>query len=140
MYVENKALVEGLTVTLLVTTLTAHILLVLKNSITDCVIGEVERLSGDNRQDTNGAVISEFYTSGKELYDNEGVVFAKSEDSGLVDALGAGVYAGKVKAPIVLASKGLTYEQEDALKDIKVKDKLYQVGYGVDSSVIEFLR
>lgn len=99
-----------------------------------------KRLSGETRQDTNGAVISEFYASGKELYDNEGVVFAKSEDSGLVDALGAGVYAGKVKAPIVLASKGLTYEQEDALKDIKVKDKLYQVGYGIDSSVIEFLR
>lgn len=99
-----------------------------------------KRLSGDTRQDTNGAVISEFYTNGKELYDNEGVVFAKSEDCGLVDALGAGVYAGKVKAPIVLASKGLTYEQEDALKDIKVKDKLYQVGYGIDSSVIEFLR
>ncbi|WP_092923889.1 cell wall-binding repeat-containing protein [Romboutsia hominis] len=99
-----------------------------------------KRLSGDTRQDTNGAVISEFYTNGKELYDNEGVVFAKSEDSGLVDALGAGVYAGKVKAPIVLASKGLTYEQEDALKDIKVKDKLYQVGYGIDNSVIEFLR
>lgn len=99
-----------------------------------------KRLSGDTRQDTNGAVISEFYTNGKELYDNEGVVFAKSEDSGLVDALGAGVYAGKVKAPIVLASKGLTYEQEDALKDIKVKDKLYQVGYGVNNSVIEFLR
>ena len=99
-----------------------------------------KRLSGDTRQDTNGAVISEFYTNGKELYDNDGVVFAKSEDSGLVDALGAGVYAGKVKAPIVLASKGLTYDQEDALKDIKVKDKLYQVGYGVDSSVIEFLR
>ncbi|MDB8789331.1 cell wall-binding repeat-containing protein [Romboutsia sp. 1001216sp1] len=99
-----------------------------------------KRLSGDTRQDTNGAVISEFYTSGKELYDNEGVVFAKSEDSGLVDALGAGVYAGKVKAPIVLASNNLTYEQEDALKDIKVKDKLYQVGYGIDNSVIEFLR
>ena len=99
-----------------------------------------KRLSGETRQDTNGAVISEFYTNGKEFYDNEGVVFAKSEDSGLVDALGAGVYAGKVKAPIVLASKGLTYEQEDALKDIKVKDKLYQVGYGIDSSVIEFLR
>lgn len=99
-----------------------------------------KRLSGETRQDTNGAVISEFYTSGKELYDNEGVVFAKSEDIGLVDALGAGVYAGKVKAPIVLASKSLTYEQEDALKDIKNKDKLYQVGYGIDSSVIEFLR
>ena len=99
-----------------------------------------KRLSGDTRQDTNGAVISEFYTNGKEFYDNEGVVFAKSEDSGLVDALGAGVYAGKVKAPIVLASNNLTYEQEDALKDIKVKDKLYQVGYGIDSSVIEFLR
>lgn len=99
-----------------------------------------KRLSGETRQDTNGVVISEFYTNGKELYDNEGVVFTKSEDSGLVDALGAGVYAGKVKAPIVLASKGLTYEQEDALKGIRVKDKLYQVGYGVDSSVIEFLR
>lgn len=99
-----------------------------------------KRLSGETRQDTNGAVISEFYTNGKELYDNEGVVFAKSEDSGLVDALGAGVYAGKIKAPIVLASNSLTYEQEDALKDIKVKDKLYQVGYGIDSSVFEFLR
>lgn len=99
-----------------------------------------KRLSGETRQDTNGDVISEFYTSGKELYDNEGVVFAKSEDTGLVDALGAGVYAGKVKAPIVLASNSLTYDQEDALKDVKVKDKLYQVGYGIDSSVIEFLR
>lgn len=67
-----------------------------------------KRLSGENRQDTNAAIIKEFYGVDKELYNDDCLVVAKSNDGSLVDALSAGAYASKVNAPIVLAGSELS--------------------------------
>lgn len=115
-----------------------------KNNISNQVIIDIlklnidhKNLSGENRQDTNAAVIKEFYTENKELYENGSVVFSKSEDVSLVDALGAGALASNIDAPIVLASNELSEEQEDILTMIKNKDKAIEVGYGISSNVLE---
>lgn len=98
-----------------------------------------KRLSGENRQDTNAAIIKEFYGVGKELYSEECMVVVKSNDDGLVDALSAGAFASKANAPIVLASSGLSENQEDILNSINKKKSLIQVGYGIYNNVIEFI-
>lgn len=98
-----------------------------------------KRLSGENRQDTNAAIIKEFYGVGKELYSEECMVVVKSNDDGLVDALSAGAFSSKANAPIVLASSGLSENQEDILNSINKKKSLIQVGYGIYNNVIEFI-
>ena len=106
---------------------------------------EVKRLAGANRQDTNAAVINEFAS---EL--PNGVVIAKSDNKGMVDALAAGALAAKEGSHIVLSSGDLSEKQEDALDktifvlgathDLPKKvDTKIQVGYGVAKSVIEFI-
>ncbi|MGL6107201.1 cell wall-binding repeat-containing protein [Romboutsia sp.] len=99
----------------------------------------VKRIEGERRQDTNAAVIKEFYTNGKELYNNGGIIISKSTDEGLVDSLAAGILGDKINAPIVLATDSLTYDQEDVLTELKSKDNKLQVGYGVSSKVAEYI-
>ena len=96
---------------------------------------EVKRLSGVGRQETNAAVIEQF---GSQL--PGGVVVAKSDNKGMVDALSAGAFAAAKDAHIVLATNTLTDEQEDALAPLK-KDNVTkkQVGYGIGASVIQFV-
>lgn len=98
-----------------------------------------KRLSGEDRQDTNAAIINEFYGVGKELYNEETMVVAKSNDDSLVDALSAGAFASKVNAPIVLAGNELSEDQEDILISINKKKSLVQVGYGICNSVLDFI-
>lgn len=107
----------------------------------------VKRLSGDNRQDTNAEVIEEFFTGNKATIPAATkVVVAKSDNKGMVDALGAGLYAGKMKAPVVLATNSLTEDQEDALNNAAIKIKndeninKIQIGEGIASAVIKFIK
>ena len=98
-----------------------------------------KRLAGSNRQDTNAAIIKEFYGVDKELYNDDCIVVAKSNDESIVDALSAGAYASKVNAPIVLAGSELSENQDDVLISIDKKKSLIQVGYGIYNSVLDFI-
>lgn len=106
--------------------------------------GDIERLSGDTRQDTNAAVIEKFFTTDKV----DQVVVAKSDNKGMVDALGAGLYAGLNNAPVVLATNSLTEDQEDALDNVKIEVKKVNetklsklvAGEGIASSVIKYVK
>ncbi|MDB8789330.1 cell wall-binding repeat-containing protein [Romboutsia sp. 1001216sp1] len=101
---------------------------------------EVKRLAGDGRQETNAAVIEQFRNQLP-----QGVVVAKSDNKGMIDALSAGAFAAAKDAHIVLATNKLVEEQEDALAPLKDKeDKAFattkaQVGYGIGASVIQFV-
>ncbi|WP_270942955.1 cell wall-binding repeat-containing protein [Romboutsia lituseburensis] len=107
--------------------------------------GDIERLSGDTRQDTNAAVIEKFFTTDKVGK----VVVAKSDNKGMVDALGAGLYAGLNNAPVVLATNSLSEDQEDALDKLKIEvdaatnlTKLNKLvaGEGIASSVVKYVK
>lgn len=100
--------------------------------------GDIKRLSGETRQDTNAEVIEEFFTASTK------VVVAKSDNKGMVDALGAGLYAGLNNAPVVLATNSLTDDQEDALDKMTItndtKINRVAVGNGIASSVIKYIK
>lgn len=113
-----------------------------ENSVSDVVAQElvdagvttVTRTKGDNRQETNAAVIAKFHSSAAAE-----IVYAKSNDAGLVDALGAGAYAAKNNAPLVLATNSLTESQEDALQPHKAATAKTQAGYGIKDVVAKFI-
>lgn len=103
--------------------------------------GKIERLSGDNRQDTNAKVVTKFFEDAKS------VVVAKSDNNGMVDALGAGLYAAKTSdegAPVILATNNLTEDQEDYLNkhtEINKNDaSKVMVGNGISSSIAKFIK
>ena len=114
------------------------------------VNGTVRRISGENRQGTNAAIIKAYYTDTNSGVVNginkvESVVVAKdgrgSENNiELVDALTAANLAAQKNAPIVLAKSSLSTEQMDAinLRGQSAKS-LYQVGIGVERPVVETL-
>lgn len=116
------------------------------NEILDVVktSGDIERLSGDNRQDTNADVVDRFFEKAKK------VVVAKSDNKGMVDALGAGLYAGLEKAPVILATNNLTKDQEDYLNkntniDVDAAGKTaanskVMVGNGISSTIAKFIK
>lgn len=119
------------------------------------VVGQanIERLSGDNRQDTNAEVVEKFFgetvdldSVTAEVQSADKVVVAKSDNNGMVDALGAGLYAGLNKAPVLLATNNFTEDQEDYLRDMNIKagdankvNKLI-VGNGVSSTIAKFIK
>ena len=100
----------------------------------------VRRISGENRQGTNAAIIKTFYY-------NSGVNAAKSvivakdgkgNNGQLVDALTAANLGAQFNAPVVLATSSLSADQLDALQlRGKSAESLYQVGIGVERSVVE---
>ncbi|MPN16866.1 hypothetical protein SDC9_164213 [bioreactor metagenome] len=107
----------------------------------------IKRLSGDNRQDTNAEVIEEFFVTGNPSGNTAAtkVVVAKSDNKGMVDALGAGLYAGLNNAPVVLATNSLTEDQEDAIDQIVINKtqttiNRVAVGNGIASSVIKYIK
>ena len=72
----------------------------------------------------------------------ESVIVAKDgkgNKSALVDALTAANLAAQTNAPVVLATDKLSDDQIDAirLRELQKADSLYQVGHGVDKSVME---
>ncbi|MDY6232899.1 cell wall-binding repeat-containing protein [Peptostreptococcus porci] len=104
-------------------------------------VGEsrVKRVAGADRQETNAAVINEFY--GKA----DGLFVAKSDTKSLVDALAAGPLAGAKKFPIVLATNALTDSQKMAVRNHVVNYKtqaskgyanVYEIGMGINSAVM----
>ena len=99
---------------------------------------KVKRLAGDNRFETNAAVIKEFY-KGKTA---NGVVLVKdgvATKNELIDALSAANYAARMDAPIVLASTSLKDNQKDALLNVTVPkaSTIAQVGIGAEITVLE---
>ena len=104
----------------------------------------VRRIAGANRQATNAAIIKEFYHDGSTINginNQESVIVAKdgrAKKTDLVDALTAANLAAQTNAPVVLATDKLSAEQLDALQLRGQKsDSLYQVGHGVERSVVE---
>ena len=106
----------------------------------------IRRIEGANRQATNAAIIKEFY-HGEYLNSVNGVKEVKSvivakdgrgNNDQLVDALTAANLAVQFKAPVVLATKSLSADQLDALQlRGKSAESLYQVGHGVERSIME---
>ena len=106
----------------------------------------VRRIAGENRQATNAAIIKEFYHAGATtngVVNQESVIVAKDgrgNKTALVDALTAANLAAQTNAPVVLATDKLTEDQIDAIRlRGKSADSLYQVGIGVERSVVETL-
>ena len=103
----------------------------------------VRRISGLDRQATNTAIIKEFYHDTTTLngINQESVIVAKDgkgNKSALVDALTAANLVAQTNAPVVLATDKLSDDQIDAIRLRAQKaDSLYQVGHGVDRSVME---
>ena len=104
----------------------------------------VRRISGENRQATNAAIIKEFYHDGNTvngINNLESVIVAKDgrgNKNALVDALTAANLAAQTNAPVVLATSSLSADQLDAVQlRAKKADSLYQVGHGVERSVME---
>ena len=107
----------------------------------------VNRIQGANRKATNAAVIEKYYrTTGNAGFANavgsaQNVIVAKDGQNrpiDLVDALAAANMASEKKAPIVLATKALSKEQETVIKS-HAKDAygLFQVGGQVERPVMK---
>ena len=100
----------------------------------------VRRIAGENRQATNAAIIKEFYNDANGIK-VESVIVAKDgkgNKSALVDALTAANLGAHFNAPVVLATNSLSEDQIDALNlRAKSSKSLYQVGIGVERSVVE---
>lgn len=123
---------------------------VYRNIVTTKEAGDVSRISGGNRFDTNVQIIKEFYTektdSNKDnlLDDNKivvnGAVFTSGENKYLVDPQTAGPLAAEKQAPIVLSGSKLTNDQVNLLKDkgvlSDVKTDVYQIGGVVSADVM----
>lgn len=94
----------------------------------------VDRIAGNDRNDTNAKVIKEYFTSNSDL---NKVYVAKDGDSQLVDALAVAPLAGKTKGAIVLATNDLTKAQADILEAKKANQKVTQIGGGIASTVVQ---
>lgn len=96
----------------------------------------VKRLSGTDRKATNAAVINEYYNN-----TTSSVYVAKdgygTGVSHLVDALTAAPLAGKNHAPIVLATNGLSVNQEETMTKLTGVAKITQIGEGIAKTVVE---
>lgn len=126
---------------------------VYRNIVTTKEAGDVSRISGGNRFDTNVQIIKEFYTektdSNKDnLLDSatnkkivvNGAIFTSGENKYLVDPQTAGPLAAEKQAPIVLSGSKLTNDQVNLLKDkgvlSDVKTDVYQIGGVVSADVM----
>ena len=96
----------------------------------------IERVSGVNRQATNAAIMKRFYT----FSNTSNVVVAKDGQKNkmdLVDALTAANLASQKKAPVVLATDKLSNDQLNEVNKLaKDVQAIYQIGYGVERSVV----
>ncbi|WP_312258229.1 cell wall-binding repeat-containing protein [Romboutsia ilealis] len=113
--------------------------------------GDVKRLAGAGRQETNAQVIKEFYENDDTKFavgSIEDLYIVKSDNKGLVDALSAGVAAANAGAPVVLATDELVKEQKSVLETLNdSSDKEFadtvnmkQVGYGIADKVWEAIK
>lgn len=101
----------------------------------------VDRIFGENRQETNAKVINTYYRGnfGKD----SDVLVAKDGQRNkmeLVDALTVSNLAAQKNAPIVLATNKLDKAQINALElNARGANALYQVGHGVGLDVVKTL-
>ena len=94
------------------------------------------RVSGSDRKETNAEVIRRFYNGS--FATSKSVIVAK--DDVLIDALTASNLASQQSAPIVLATSSLSANQIEAIdKNANKANKVYQVGYGVERSVVKLV-
>lgn len=101
--------------------------------------GTKKRLEGSGRQDTNAAVVKEFYTSSS--YDN--VYVTKSgqvnKQDEIADALAVGVLAAKEQDPVVIVGKSLATSQSNLLRDKKFT-QVTEIGNGIPSASINGIK
>ena len=115
-----------------------------EKEIDSSVLGTSTRVEGNNRKETNAAVITKYYK------DNKSDMFYVAKDgtnadlnkvnSELVDALAVAPIAGNQGAPIVLATNDVNTKQAIAINGAKKSttgNKLVQVGGGVAEAVIK---
>jgi Leucine-rich repeat (LRR) protein/putative cell wall-binding protein len=93
----------------------------------------LNRISGQNRHETNAKVISKFYPDAELT----SILVTKSETASLVDALTAGPLAVKLQAPVLLVSTwaGLHQEQLTALSK-KTSKYVHQIGGGINPDAV----
>lgn len=101
--------------------------------------GTKKRLEGSGRQDTNAAVVKEFYTSNS--YDN--VYVTKSgqvnKTDEIADALAVGVLAAKEQDPVMIVGKSLATSQSNLLKDKKFT-QMTEIGNGIPTPTINAIK
>ena len=114
-----------------------------EKEIDDAVLGTSTRVEGNNRKETNAAVIKKYYnTNPVDMFyvakDGSNAV-AEKVNTELVDALAAAPIAGKNNAPIVLATNDVNTKQSIAISSVKSTkaNKLVQVGGGIAEAVID---
>ena len=114
-----------------------------EKEIDDSVLGTSTRVEGNNRKETNAAVIKKYYNTNSvdKFYvakDGSNAV-AEKVNTELVDALAAAPIAGKNNAPIVLATNDVNTKQSIAISSVKSTkaNKLVQVGGGIAEAVID---
>lgn len=102
----------------------------------------VDRVAGDSRHETNADVIEKYYsaTSASTVFvAKDGYVGGNGK---LIDALAVAPLAGKLDAPIVLATEDLAGAQDLAVKKVfksNGSEKLYKAGNGISSTVMSKL-
>ena len=94
----------------------------------------LNRISGQNRHETNALVISKFYPDAELT----SILVTKSETASLVDALTAGPLAVKLQAPVLIVSTwaGLHQEQIKALSN-KTTKYVHQIGGGINPDAVK---
>lgn len=109
------------------------------NTTQNSLPGTKKRLEGSGRQDTNAAVVKEFYTSNS--YDNvyvtkSGQVNTQDE---IADALAVGVLAAKEQDPVMIVGKSLANSQANLLAD-KSFTKVTEIGNGIPNASMESIK
>ena len=109
----------------------------------------VERIAGADRKETNAMVINTYYGADALKKDVNDIFVAQDGYVGgngkLVDALAVAPLAGRVEAPIVLATDNLSEEQETVIDTLTDKhtelkaNKLTKVGGGVATAAVQSL-
>lgn len=98
--------------------------------------GNINRISGNDRHDTNIKVINRFYKNS-----NLGaLVVTKSDNQGLIDTVCAGPFAALYDAPIMLTSKTTVPLVTKTFLNGIVVSNIFQIGGGISSSVSSEIR
>ncbi|WP_101773236.1 cell wall-binding repeat-containing protein [Peptostreptococcus faecalis] len=103
----------------------------------------VERISGEDRIETNVNLINKFYKNDKaaDQMKAEGAVFASGKNAYLVDAQTAGFFAAANKAPIVLTNDTLTKDQVKLMEKggalEGLRSNIFQVGGVVSAEAMK---
>lgn len=101
--------------------------------------GTKKRLEGSGRQDTNAAVVKEFYTSSSynNVYVTKSGQVNKTDE--IADALAVGVLAAKEQDPVMIVGKSLATSQSNLLKDKKFT-QMTEIGNGIPTPTINAIK